>query len=204
MDLPLEFDYLTRRSAFRELLTLAAAAYAGAPRITATDEEIWRAFPRGYVGGWVQGRLRGCIQLWPLDGRRTADFLIGARGEETLGADDLSAVCTSHHTIWYFAGLTVEPEWQGRGLGAHLFAEAMVRWHRDLPWSPPIRFATLGYSDEARGFIAGFGMEEVRPGDEAVDGFARYARVVDSEEELFGIVGSARAAADRKGRLVVA
>ena len=202
MDLPLEFDYLTRRASFRALVDLATAAYPRGPRVTATDESIWRAFPRGYVGGWIDGRLRGCIQLWPLDGRRAADFLIGARGEDTLTADDLSAVCSSHHTIWYFAGLAVEPEWQGRGLAAHLFAEAMVRWHRDLPWAPPIRFATVAYSGEAQGFIEGFGMAEIRPGDEAVDGLPRYARTVDSVEDLLAIVRSARAAADRKGRLV--
>ena len=204
MDLAVEFGYLTRRDAFRELVALATSAYPAGPRVTATDEEIWRAFPRGYVGGWIDGCLRGCIQLWPLDGRRTADFLIGARDEETLTAEDLTAVCSSHHAIWYFAGLAVDPEWQGRGLAAHLFAEAMVRWHRDLPWSPPVRFAALGYSGEAAGFIDGFGMAEVRPGDEAVDGFPRYARTLETEEDLFRIVRSARAAADRKGRLVPA
>lgn len=204
MDLPLEFDYLTRRASFRELVDLASAAYPVGPRVTATDEAIWRAFPRGYVGGWIRGRLRGCIQLWPLDGRRTADFLIGARDEESLTAEDLSAVCSSHHTIWYFAGLAVEPEWQGRGLGAHLLAEAMVRWHPDLPWAPPIHFATVAYNGQAQGFIEGFGMRETRPGDEAVDGLPRYARTVESVEDLFAIVRAARAAADRKGRLVVA
>ena len=202
MEPALEFGYLTRRSAFRELLALAVAAYGPEPRVTATDEEIWRAFPRGYVGAWVGGELRGCIQLWPLDGRRVADFLIGARSEETLVAEDLSVVSGSPHTVWFFAGLAIEPEWQGRGLGAHLLAEALVRWHRDLPWSPPIRFAASAYHGEATGFIEGFGMEEARPGDEAVDGHARFTRVVDSVEELYAIVRSARAAADRKGRVV--
>ena len=98
--------------------------------------------------------------------------------------------------------VAIEPEWQGRGLGAHLLAEALVRWHRDLPWSPPIRFAASAYHGEATGFIEGFGMEEARPGDEAVDGHARFTRVVDSVEELYAIVRSARAAADRKGRVV--
>jgi GNAT superfamily N-acetyltransferase len=199
----LEFDYLTRRRSFEELVDLAHAAYAGQPRSTATDPEMWRGFPRGYVGGWIDDRLVGCIQLWPLDGRRAADFLIGARSERDLGVDDLATVCNSPTTVWFFSGLLLDPEWRGRGMAAHLFAEAMVRWHRDLPWRTPIHFVALATSDDVRGFIRGFGMQVVRPGDEAADGYPLFSRVFTSETELFAVVRSAREAADRKGRIVV-
>jgi GNAT superfamily N-acetyltransferase len=200
--LPLEFDYLTRRRSFDELTELAFAVYGRQPRSTATNEAMWRGFPRGYVGAWVADRLRGCIQLWPLDGRRAGDFLIGARSERDLTVEDLAAVCNSRHTVWFFAGLLVDPEWQGRGMAAHLFAEAMVRWHRDLPWRPPVRFVAFATSDDVRGFIHGFGMDVVRPADETTDGHPLFGRTFESDEELVQVVRSARAAADRKGRLI--
>lgn len=199
----LEFDYLTRRRSFRELLELAHAAYAGAPRSTATDEAMWRGFPRGYVGAWAEDRLVGCIQVWPLDGRRAGDFLIGARRERDLTPDDLAAVCNSPRTVWFFSGMLVEPAWRGRGLAAHLFAEAMVRWHRDLPWRPPIHFTAFATTPDVRGFIHGFGMEVIRPADETADGHPLFGRTFATEAELLEVVRSARAAADRKGRLMV-
>jgi GNAT superfamily N-acetyltransferase len=199
----LEFDYLTRRRSFYELVDLARASYKGPPRSTATDEEMWRAFPRGYVGAWLEDRLIGCIQVWPLDGRRAGDFLIGARSERDLTAEDMVAVCNSPGTVWFFSGLLVGPEWRGRGVAAHLFAEAMVRWHRDLPWRPPIHFTALATTPDVRGFIKGFGMHPVRPGDETADGHPIFARTFDSEADLFEVVKSARDAADRKGRILV-
>jgi GNAT superfamily N-acetyltransferase len=200
---PLEFDYLTRRRSFHELVELAHGAYRGAPRSTAIDEEMWRSFPRGYVGAWIDDRLCGCIQLWSLDGLRAGDFLIGARSERDLTVDDMATVCNSPRTVWFFSGLIVAPEWRGRGMAAHLFAEAMVRWHRDLPWRPPIHFTALATSPDVRGFIRGFGMHAVRPGDETADGHPMFARTFHSEDELFDVVRTAREAADRKGRLVV-
>jgi GNAT superfamily N-acetyltransferase len=198
----LEFDYLTRRRSFQELVDLAHAAYHGRPRSTGIDADMWRGFPRGYVGAWLDDRLIGCIQLWPLDGRRAADFLIGARSERALTVDDLATVCNSPTTVWFFSGFVLEPEWRGQGLAAHLFAEAMVRWHRDLPWRTPIRFVALATGDDVRGFIRGFGMHVVRPGDETADGHPLFARTVATEGELFAVVRSAREAADRKGRPV--
>jgi GNAT superfamily N-acetyltransferase len=201
--LPLEFDYLTRRNSFHELVELARESYGGQPRSTATNEAMWRAFPRGYVGAWIDGTLCGCIQLWPLDGLRAGDFLIGARSERDLTVDDTATVCNSPRAVWFFSGLLVTPEWRGRGMAAHLFAEAMVRWYRDLPWRPPIHFTALATTPDVRGFIRGFGMKPVRPGDETADGHPIFARTFDSEDELFGVVRSAREAADRKGRVVV-
>jgi hypothetical protein len=87
-------------------------------------------------------------------------------------------------------------------MAAHLFAEAMVRWYRDLPWRAPLRFVALAAAPEVRGFVKGFGMRLVRPGDETVDGHPIYSRTFSSETEMFDVVRSARAAADRKGRLV--
>ena len=202
MQVPLEFDYVTRRRSFDELGEVARRS--GDPRMAAAagSEHLWRAFPRGYVGAWLQDRLIGCIHIRPLDGRRTGDFLVGARSERELTAEDLSAVCSSGRTVWFFSGLVLAPEWRGRGLGAHLFAEAMTRWHRDLPWRPPLRFAALGSSEEGLGFVVGFGMELVRPGDETVDGHPLFTRTVGTEEELLEIVRGARAAADRKGRIM--
>jgi GNAT superfamily N-acetyltransferase len=199
---PLEFDYLTRRRSFHELVDLAHAAYGGRPRSTATDDAIWREFPRGYVGAWLDDHLCGCIQLWPLDGRRAGDFMIGARSERDLSVEDLATVCNSPQTVWFFSGLLVEPSMRGQGLAVHLFAEAMVRWHRDLPWRPPVRFVALATSDDVRGFIRGFGMSAIRPGDETADGHPLFGRTCATEDEIFAIVKSARAAADRKGRLV--
>jgi GNAT superfamily N-acetyltransferase len=198
----LEFDYLTRRRSFDELIGLAHAAYTDTPRSTATDHAMWRGFPRGYVGAWMDDILCGCIQLWPLDGQRAGDFLIGARSERALTVDDLAAVCNSPRTVWFFSGLLVEPEWRGRGLAAHLFAEAMVRWFRDLPWRTPITFVALATGPDVRGFTKGFGMHVIRPGDETADGHPLCGRTVATEDELFAIVRSARVAADRKGRLV--
>ena len=168
------------------------------------DEELWRAFPRGYVGAWVDDHLRGAIQLWPLDVRRAGDFLVGARPEAELTADDFSIVCNSPNVVWYFSGMLVDSAFRGRGLAAHLFAEAMVRWARDLPWRAPIHFAALGASPAGLGFIRGFGMEEVRSAEETADGFPLYIRKFDTEAAMFEVVRSARAAADRKGRLVEA
>jgi GNAT superfamily N-acetyltransferase len=202
--LPLEFDYLTRRRSFHELVELAHDAYPDTPRSTATNEEMWRAFPRGYVGAWIDDQLCGCIQIWSLDGRRAGDFLIGGRSERDLTPEDMATVCNGPHVVWFFSGLLVKPEWRGRGMAAHLFAEAMVRWHRDLPWRPPIRFVALATTADVRGFIKGFGMTPVRPGDETADGHPLFARTFLSEDELFGVVKSARDAADRKGRIVVA
>lgn len=201
---PVEFDYLTRHSSFAELRELAATVSKGHPRSSLTDEALWRAFPRGYVGAWIQGELRGGIQLWPLDVRRAGDFLIGARKESELTADDFAVVCNSPNVVWYFSGLLVDPAWRGRGLAAHLFAEAMVRWRRDLPWRTPVRFAALGASPEGLAFIRAFGMERVRPGDETADGFPLFARTFESETAMFDVVTSARQAADRKGRPVAA
>lgn len=201
-DLGLEFDYLTRRRSFDELGELARAVYGGEPRPTHTDPALWRAFPRGYVGCWIDGRLRGCVQLWPLDGRRAGDFLVGARSENELTADDLSTVCNSPRTVYYFSGLLMDPEWQGRGMAAHLFAESMARWERDIPWRVPTRFAALATSDAGLRFIREFGMRLVRPGDETADGFPLYARSVSSQDELHEIVRAAQGAADRKGRLL--
>lgn len=198
----IEFDYITRRHSFEALVELAGAVYGGAPRSTSVGDDLWRAFPRGYVGGWMGDRLIGCIQLWPLDARRAGDFLVGARSEVELSEDDLATVCNSPRTVWFFSGLLMDPEWQGRGLAAHLFAESMVRWYRDLPWRMPTHFAALGVSAEGIGFIHGFGMELVRPGDEAADGHPIYARTMRTDAELRAVVRSARAAADRKGRLV--
>ncbi len=183
---------------------LAEASYGAEPRATMMDEEMWRAFPRGYVGAWNEAELTGCIQLWPLDGMRAGDFLIGARSEDHLTVEDLSAACNSGRTVWYFAGLLVATAWRGRGLGAHLFAEAMVRWHRDLPWRAPIRFAALGASREGMSFIQGLGMSLLRPESETVDGHPLFARTFASERELIEVVSAARAAADRKGRLLTA
>ena len=107
--LPFEFDYLSRHRSFRELGELARRAYSGPPRTTTVDEAIWRAFPRGYVGGWIDGTLRGCIQLWPLDAQRAGDFLIGARSERDLTEDDLATLCNSVRTVWYFSALLLDP-----------------------------------------------------------------------------------------------
>jgi GNAT superfamily N-acetyltransferase len=200
--LPLEFDYLTRHRSFEELVDLAHGVYQGRPRSTAVDEAMWRGFPRGYVGAWIDGRLRGCIQLWPLDGRRAGDFLIGARSERDLTVDDLASVCNSHHVVWFFSGLLVDPAWRGQGMAAHLFAEAMVRWQRDLPWSLPVQFVAFATSPEVRGFIKGFGMHPIRPADETVDGYPLFGRTVATDGELKEIVRSARGAADRKGRII--
>jgi hypothetical protein len=57
---------------------------------------------------------------------------------------------------------------------------------------------------EVRGFIHGFGMHVVRPGDETADGHPLFARTFSTEAELFDVVQSAREAADRKGRLIQA
>jgi GNAT superfamily N-acetyltransferase len=200
--LPLEFDYLTRRRSFDELVELANTVYGQSPRTTAIDREMWRGFPQGYVGGWIEDRLCGCIQLWPLDGQRAADFLIGARSERDLTVDDLATVCNSRQAVWFFSGLLVDPTWRGHGMAAHLFAEAMVRWHRDLPWRTPVRFVALSTGADVRGFVKGFGMRLVRPGDETADGHPIYSRTFTTEAEMIDVVRSARAAADRKGRLV--
>lgn len=202
-DVALEFDYLTRRRSFDELGELARDVYGSRPRTTATDQEMWRGFPRGYVGGWLEDRLVGCIQLWPLDGRRAGDFLIGARRERELTVDDLATVCNSPQTVWFFSGLMVDPAMRGQGLAAHLFAEAMVRWHRDLPWRPPVPFVAFATGPDVRGFIKGFGMHPIRPGDETADGHPLFGRTLASDDELLAVVRSARAAADRKGRMVV-
>ena len=202
--LPFEFDYISRRRSFRALGELARRAYGESPRSTTLDETIWRAFPRGYVGGWIGGTLRGCIQLWPLDAHRAGDFLIGARSERELTEDDLATVCNSVRTVWYFSALLLDPEWRGRGLGAHLFAEAMVRWERDLTWRAPVRFAALTTTPEGASFARGFGMEQVRPGTETANGFPMFARTFGVEADLAVVVRSARDAADRKGRLVLA
>jgi GNAT superfamily N-acetyltransferase len=199
-----EFDYLTRHRSFAALRELAVATSKGHPRSTLTDEALWRAFPRGYVGAWVDGRLRGAIQLWPLDGGRAGDFLIGARRESELTADDFATLCNSRSVVWFFSGFLVDPVWRGRGMAAHLFAEAMVRWHRDLPWRTPVRFSALAASAEGLGFIREFGMTLVRPASETADGFPLYAGTFETEAALFEVVRSARAAADRKGRLVEA
>lgn len=202
LDLRLEFDYLARRRSFRELTELARAVYGGQPRTTHLDEQLWRAFPRGYVGCWIDHALRGCIQLWPLDGRRAGDFLVGARSETELTPDDLATVCNTPRAVWYFSGLVLDPDWQGRGLGAHLLAESMVRWHRDLPWRAPVRFAALATSEPGLAFIHAFGMERVRPASETADGHPLFARTFDSEAAMLEVVRAAREAADRKGRLV--
>lgn len=199
--LPVEFGYLTRHPSFDELRSLAVASSKAQPRSSLVDEELWRAFPRGYVGAWVGGHLRGAIQLWPLDSRRAGDFLVGARQESELTADDLATVCNAPGTVWYFSGFIVDPAWRGRGMAAHLFAEAMVRWHRDLPWRTPVRFAALAASPEGLAFIREFGMELVRPGDETADGYPLYARTFDRDGDMLDVVESARDAADRKGRL---
>lgn len=198
----LRFDYLTRRRSFDALVQLAHEVYGESPRSTHTDPELWRAFPRGYVGCWIEERLRGCIQLWPLDRRYAADFLVGARRERDLGVDDLTAVCNSAHTVYYFSGLLMDPKWQGRGMAAHLLAEAMTRWYRDLPWRTPIAFAALATSEQGRTFALDFGMTQVRPADETADGFPLFARRFNREATLFTVTGAARAAADRKGRLM--
>jgi GNAT superfamily N-acetyltransferase len=200
--LPLEFGYLSRHRAFRELGDLARRAYPGPPRVTTTNEAIWREFPLGYVAGWVDGRLEACVQLWPLDGYRAGDFLIGARRERDLTPDDLATLCNSARTVWYFSALLLDPAWRGRGLGAHLLAEAMVRWERDMTWRAPIRFAALVTTPEGEGFVRGFGMDLVRPASETADAFPMYARTFQTEAELAAVVRAARAAADRKGRLV--
>lgn len=202
-DLRVEFDYLTRHRSFHELQELAREAYPGEPRSTHMDEELWRAFPRGYVGCWIDGRLRGCIQLWPLDGRRAGDFLAGARAETQLTADDFATVCNSPTAVWYFSGLVLARSWRGRGMAAHLLAEAMVRWHRDLPFRTPTRFAALAASEEGLPFIHAFGMEEVRPAGDTADGLPLFARTFASEAAMFEVVRAAREAADRKGRLQV-
>ena len=198
----IEFDYITRHRSFREMVALAETATKGEPRSTATAEDLWRAFPRGYVGAWLDDRLIGWIQLWPLDARRAGDFLVGARSERELTEDDLATVCNSPRTVWYFSGMLLAPEWRGRGLAAHLFAEAMVRWYRDLPWRLPLHFTALAASREGMGFVEGFGMRPMRAAEDMADGHPAYARVLRTEEELREVVRSARAAADRKGRLV--
>jgi GNAT superfamily N-acetyltransferase len=175
--LRVEFDYLTRRHSFGALRELARVASGGTPRTTLTDESLWRAFPRGYVGVWIDGELVGCILLWPLDARRAGDFLVGARRERDLTEADLVAVCNSPRAVYYFSGLLIAPEWRGRGLAAHLLAEALVRWHRDLPWRPPIRFAALGASREGLRFIDRFGMTLVRPAEETADGLPLYGGI---------------------------
>src|SRR5690606_5954961 len=126
--------------------------HEGEPRAGAVSPDIWRAFPRGYVAGWLNDTLIGCVQLWPLDRRRAGDFLVGARSEWNLTEADLATVCNSAHTIWHFAGLVMDPAWRGRGLAAHLFAESMVRWYRDLPWRMPVHFVALAESAAAMGF----------------------------------------------------
>jgi hypothetical protein len=199
----LRFDYLTRRRSFDALVRLAHEVYGDEPRPTHMDPEMWRAFPQGYVGCWIEEALRGCIQIWPLDGRRAADFLVGARSEAELGVDDLAAVCNSARTVYYFSGLLMEPAWQGRGMAAHLLAESMARWSRDLPWRAPVAFAALVTSDAGRAFARDFGMTRVRPASETADGFPLFARRFDDEAGLFTVTAAARAAADRKGRLVV-
>jgi GNAT superfamily N-acetyltransferase len=201
--LALEFDYVTSRRSFDEMAELAYSTYAGRPRRTALDREMWRAFPQGYVAVWINDHIRGCIQLWPLDGRRAASFLIGARTERSLTVDDLATVCNSSRTVWYFSSMIVDPAWRGRGLGAHLMAEAMGRWQRDLPWQPPVQFAALATNPDARGFIRGFGMMPARPGDESADGFTMFTRTFERESELLEVVRTARQAADRKGPLVL-
>ncbi|NIP81801.1 MAG: GNAT family N-acetyltransferase [Gemmatimonadetes bacterium] len=198
----LEFDYLTRRRSFLELGALAGSVYGGEPPAPLTNESLWRAFPRGYVGGWLDDALTGCILLWPLDARRAGDFLAGSRRERDLTEDDLVTVCNSPRAVYYFAGLLIAPSWRGRGMAAHLLAEAMVRWHRDLPWRPPIRFAAMGVSVEALRFIDRFGMERLRSAEETADGHPRYGRTFGTEAALRSVVRSARDAADRKGRLV--
>jgi len=200
----LKFDYLTRHPSFAELRELALQSSKAQPRSSLIDEEMWRAFPRGYVGGWVDGHLRAAILLWPLDARRAGDFLVGARSEAELTADDFSVICNSPNVVWYFAGFIVHPRWRGRGMAAHLFAEAMVRWLRDLPWWAPVHFAALAASPEGLRFIDGFGMQEVRPGDEMADGKPLFIRKFESESALREVAASARAAADRKGRLAEA
>ncbi|MEJ2503444.1 MAG: GNAT family N-acetyltransferase [Gemmatimonadota bacterium] len=204
LDLRLEFDYLSRRRSFEALGALTRSVYGPDPRSTHLDAEMWRAFPRGYVGCWIDRELRGCIHIWPLDGRRAGDFLIGARPEAELTPEDFATVCNAGATVWYFSGLLIEPAWRNRGMGAHLLAEAMVRWHRDLPFRLPTRFLALATSPEALGFIRGFGMERVRPDSEMADGDPLYGRTFRTEAELFEVVRAARAAADRKGRLVTA
>lgn len=199
----LRFDYLTRRHSFDALVQLSREVYGDAPRATHTDPAMWRAFPRGYVGCWIEQKLRGCIQIWPLDGRRAADFLVGARSETELGIDDLAAVCNSAHTVYYFSGLLMDPAWQGRGMAAHLLAESMARWSRDLPWRAPVAFAALVTSEAGRAFARDFGMIRVRPASETVDGYPLYARRFNDEAGLVTVTAAARAAADRKGRLVV-
>lgn len=200
--LRLEFDYLTRHRSFRELGDLARRASGAEPRSTLTDAALWRAFPRGYVGAWIDGRLEGAVLLWPLDARRAADFLAGRRRERDLAESDLVTVCNSPRTVYCFAGLLVAPAWRGQGMAAHLLAEAMVRWHRDLPWRPPIRFAALVASEEGARFVEHFGMTRVRPAEETADGHPLYSRSFESEADLVAVVESARAAAARKGRLV--
>lgn len=202
LDVRLEFDYLTRHRSFEELGRLAEESYDGHPRESHTDEALWRAFPRGYVGSWIDGHLAGCVQLWPLDGRRAADFLIGARSEGELTEEDFATVCNSPRTVWYFSGLLMAPAWRGRGLAAHLLAEAMVRWHRDLPWRAPTRFAAMAASEEGVSFIREFGMTLLRPGNETADGRDLHARTFQTEAAMFEVVRAAREAADRKGRLV--
>ncbi len=199
--LPVEFDYLTRHRSFDELRDLAETTAKGHPRPTLVDEAMWRAFPRGYVGAWVDGHLQAAIQLWPLDVRRAGDFLVGARSESELTANDFATICNSPSVVWYFSGFLVAPAWRGRGMAAHLFAEAMVRWQRDLPWWAPVHFAALGASAEGLSFIEGFGMREVRPARETADGFPLFIRTFDTEQAMLEVVSSARAAADRKGRL---
>ena len=199
---PLEFDYLTRHQSFEQLRGLARHAYGSEPRSTHMDEELWRAFPRGYVGGWIDGALHGVIQLWPLDGQRAGDFLVGARSEQALTSDDFATVCNSPTAVWYFSGLLIHPDWRDRGLGAHLLAEAMARWHRDLPFRTPVRFAALAASDAGLGFIHGFGMELIRPDTETVDRMHLYGRTFQTETAMFDVVRAAREAADRKGRLL--
>ena len=205
-DLPvrLRFDYLTRHRSFGQLQELALSASKAQPRASLIDEAMWRAFPRGYVGAWVDDRLRGAILLWPLDARQAGDFLVGARSETELTAEDFSVICNAPHVVWYFAGFIVDPGWRGRGMAAHLFAEAMVRWLRDLPWRAPVHFAALGASDQGLRFIEGFGMREVRPARETADGMPLFIRKFDTEADMREVVRSARAAADRKGRLVEA
>lgn len=197
----LEFDYLTRRRSFEEMRELALSSSKAQPRSSLVDEEMWRAFPRGYVGAWVGAHLRGVILLWPLDARQAGDFLVGARSEAELAAGDFSVICNSPNVVWYFAGFIVHPEWRGRGMAAHLFAEAMGRWARDLPWWAPVHFAALGASPAGLRFIEAFGMREVRPASETVDGMPLFIRKFESESAMREVVKSARAAADRKGRL---
>jgi hypothetical protein len=96
----------------------------------------------------------------------------------------------------------MDPAWQGRGMAAHLLAESMARWYRDLPWRPPIAFAALVTSEEGRGFAQEFGMREVRTPSDTADGYPLYARRFERVAELFAVTAAARAAADRKGPLV--